>query len=274
MPLPEGFDPWEHLQNTLRRVQNRLVRHEFRDLGDDWDPDIREPRGSLRVACELDDRDTATMTLLRLILFYIILRKAQDLHPAMYAVPSINFQQLVRFYPQITLFFSEDLANVEEEFEPVESRVSFRLVGESPQTLTPAEARNYANRIKALFASGKGFTWKRGRELWSYIDQERGYFFQLLAWNEAEARKVVEQVMDVRSHSPDWDRLTVSEKKKSYQTVPGFHHIYGKSRRKYRDRPIATVRFRYAELKIHGLPNDITLVDKTGFRRSPLVDAS
>jgi hypothetical protein len=98
---------------------------------------------------------------------------------------------------------------------------------------------------------------------------------RLLAWNETEAKKVIEQVLDVRNHAPNWaQHLDGTTKKKTFATVPGTHMILGKTRRKPRERPIATVRFRYAELKLHGLPNDLQLIDMTGFRHNPLVKIS
>ncbi|MCY7272387.1 MAG: hypothetical protein LH702_01240, partial [Phormidesmis sp. CAN_BIN44] len=108
-----------------------------------------------------------------------------------------------------------------------------------------------------------------------YKDPSKGYNFQLYIWNETEAKRVIEQVLDIRGHSPNWEKyLDGTTKKKTFPIVPGNQFLFGKSRRKPRERPIATVRFKYAELKIHGLPNDIQLVDRTGFRRNPLVKAA
>ena len=149
-----------------------------------------------------------------------------------------------------------------------------RLINETSASYTPEKAKLLANKIKTSFSSGKGFTWKKGREKWVYKDASKGYDFRLLAWNEAEAKKVIEQVLDIQSHSPNWDLLSVATKKKNYTTIPGTHQVYGKQRRKPRDRPIAFVRFRRAELKLHGLFSDITLIDRTGFRTNPVIDAS
>nr|WP_290226309.1 hypothetical protein [Trichocoleus desertorum] len=275
MPLPETFSPWEHLQNVVMQVQNRRVRKEFNDVGgDDWDPDITTSRASLRVACTLRDDDSILQTFIRLWLFDVTLLGASNLHPAIYGIPVTSFQESVKFLPQIRLYFSEDLAQVEDDFEPVEAEISFRLVGQTSTTLTQSEMRAYANKIRTAFAAGSGFTWKKGRLKASYKDQHHGYNMILTIWSEAEAKRVIEQVLDIQGHAPNWDFLTVNEPKQTFPIVPGFQNILGKSRRKPRERPIAYVRFRYAELKLHGLPNDITLVDRTGFRKNPVVQAS
>lgn len=275
MPLPTGFSPWEHLQNVVMQVQNRRVREEFNDVGgDDWDENITTSRASLRVACTLRDDDSILQTMIRLWLFDIILQGASNLHPAIYGIPVTTFHESVQFFPQIRLYFMEDLAQVEEGFEPIEAEISFRLMGQTSTTLTQVEMQAYANKIRTVFSAGSGFTFKKGRLKASYKDQIRGYNMILTVWSEAEAKRVIEQVLDVQNHTPDWDHLTISEPKKSFPTLPGFQMILGKQRRKPRQRPIGTVRFRYAELKLHGLPNDITLVDRTGFRKNPVVRAS
>ena len=65
MPLPDNFSPWEHLQNVLRQVHNRIVKEEFSDITDD--DDIVTPRGSLKKACLLDDNDSAEMTVFKVL---------------------------------------------------------------------------------------------------------------------------------------------------------------------------------------------------------------
>lgn len=278
MPLPEGFSEFEFLQDTIRRVQNRIVRTDFRDLGDEnWDPDITTGRGALRHACTLKDEDSADMLLMRLWLYYIILKKAQDLHPAIYGVPVTSFHETLKFHPQIRLYFLEDADRVESGYSQVEGEITFRLVGETENTINEAKAKVYANKIRTLFCSGAGFVWRKGRQKWVYKDTKRGYDFRLLATSESEARRVIEQVLDIQSHSPNWDLLKDATKVKDNtlaSPIPGNHFVYGKTRRKPRHRPVAYVRFRYAELKVWGLPNDIVLVDNTATRRNALVKAA
>ncbi|KAM3112873.1 hypothetical protein [Phormidesmis sp. 146-33] len=271
MPLPENFSSWEHFQQTLMQVQNRIVREEFNDLGSDWDDDITTSRGSLRVASTLRDADSALETLNKLMFFYFVLRKGADLQGSIYGMPSIAFQEQFTFAPQIRLYFLEDARDVEQGFSPVEGDITFRLTRESPETITPSEARNLASRVRSAFTAAGGFVWKKGRVKVTYLDKKRGYDFRLLVTSEAEGKRIIEQVLDIQSHAPDWDFLTVHESRATFPIVPGNHTVYGKSRRKMRRRPRADVRFRWAELHIHGLPNPVVLVDRTGTKRDALV---
>jgi len=275
MAIPPEFNEVEHLQSTIRRYLNRQIREDFQDLGDEtWEPEVGTTRGAMRHALTHKDNDPLPVTLSRMFLYYFTYGKAQALQAPIYGIPSIEFQELFRFKPQVRLFFNEDYSLVEDGYESVKADISFRIMGEDERTITPAKAQTLANKINTLFATGKGFTWKKGRETWAYYDDSRGYRLRLLAWNETEAKKVIEQVLDVQGHTPDWEAyLSRTTKNRAFPTIPGMHFIYGKQRRKPRDRPIAYVRFRYAELKVWGMVHAVTLVDKTGTRRNPLIAA-
>src|SRR6476619_5861566 len=129
------------------QVQNRIVRAEFRDVGDDdWDEDIVTPRASLRVASTMRDDDSAILSLLKLVFFYVVLRKARDMHPALYVHPVTTYQQLFRLKPQITLYFAEDSVDVEPGYDPIDGEISCRLMHETAETITMAEVQALANR--------------------------------------------------------------------------------------------------------------------------------
>jgi hypothetical protein len=231
---------------------------------DDWEKDISTPRASLRLACTHEEADSIDMTILRLWLFFGILRKAQDFHPAIFGIPSNSFQETTRYYPQVHLYFEEKSSEADVGYKPLRSQISFRLIGETTETLTSAEVLVIANKIKTLFSTTIPFFWKRGKELYSYIDQAKGYYFQILCFDETQAKKIVEQVLDIRGHTPTWKLLntkTNSEPTTSYPTIPVTKTILGKPYKQPRCRPVGTVHFKAATLHIHGKPSPIVLVD-------------
>jgi hypothetical protein len=275
MTLPEDFSPAEHLQDVVKNVQNRLVRAEFSDLGDEaWEPNIGTSRASLRVACTHLDDDSIDMTLTRLWLFFGCLRKAKDFHPDVYGRPAWDDQAIRKHKPQIKLFFREDFQHVEPGFDAVEGEITVRIMAETEQTFSKADAERYANRIKSLFGSSGGFTWKKGKTMVSYTEKIKGYQLQLLCRNEAEGKRVIEQVLDMQSHTPNWKFLNVSnydEPTVRFPTLPPMEQIYGKARRLPRERPIADVRFRRASIHLWGMPNAILLVDADNHSSHALV---
>ena len=276
MALPGNFSEWEHLQSVLIQAYNRAIRDEFNDVGDEtWDPDITTPRGSLRVACTLKDDDSALMTTLRLMLFYLVLGQGGALQTPVYGIPIPSFQEARKFKPQIQLYFQESPHDVEDGYAPVTGEISFRLMHESTETITTAEATSLANKIRAEFATGTGYIWKKGKVLVSYTDRARGYQLQLLCRNKTEGRELIQKVLQIQGHAPDWENMNVSENEEpaaKFPTIPQTKTIMGKSRKLPRARPIADCRFQYATLHVWGLPNPITLVDRTGSRRRPLVE--
>lgn len=276
MTLPTNFSPAEHLQDVVSMIQNKIVRAEFSDVGDDdWVRDITTPRGSLRTACTHAEGDSIDMTAIRLWLFYVILRKAKDFHPAMFGMPSMDFQNKMTYFPQVQLYFIERLNEVERGYEQLTSQISFRLTTETSESFTKAEATIIANKIKTLFNSGDvPFFWKRGKEVASYIDQNKGYYFKLYVFDETNAKKVIEQVLDIRSHTPDWKLLTIGKNTESsavYPTIPPTKTILGKVTRQPRKRPVGTVRFSHAIVHIYGRPEPLVLYDPDKLYQDSLV---
>ena len=271
MPLPQDFSTWEHLQSLLLSVQNRIVREEFSDLGDEWDEDITQPRGSLRVGCTLRDSDSAIETLIKILFFYLVLRKAKDFQPSIYGIPVTDYDETVIYRPQVRLYYMQDLASVPDARTPLRAQISFRLTDETSQTMTEAKAVSLANAIKNEIASAGGHRWSRGKVQANYRDLAEGYDFKLLALSESEAREVIAKVMGIRNKAPDWEKLSITNSNASYPANPGNAIIYGKNRPKPLRRRTAIVRFTHATLSVHGLPNDITLVDRMGIARDPLV---
>ena len=265
MPLPENFSPWEHLQSTLINVHNGLVREEF--LGED-DDDLSTPRSSLKLACTMKDDDSALMTLIRLWLFYVIVRKASEFQPAIYGIPVSTFQENVKYHPQVTLFFTEDLHQVETGYEPIRRRVSFRLMRETATTITKKEAESLAREILTVF---RHYVWHTGRTMVTYRDDQKGFLFRLRCFNKNEGMQLIRAVARVANQSVDEDKISVSELLNPPPIVPPTKEIMGKPIRQPRVNPVAFCKFRYAELDIHGMPNPVILVDTTGFKRQALV---
>jgi hypothetical protein len=267
--------PWEHLQSVLDKTYNRKVKEEFKDIADEIsenDDSIQTGRASLKAACLMKDSDSAPIVACRMMLFYMTLRGAVDLHPPIYGIPCDAYQMDVVYKPQIKLFFREDLDDVEESYTPVKAEYTFRLFNETSQTLTPSEALNYAHKIKNEFATGRGYIFKKGRIKLSYRRPDQGYSLVLTAYSDSEGKELLEKILSIQNHRIDNDYLTISKRESNPPIVPPSEHIYGQSRRLPRKRPVANVRFQWAELHVWGLPKPVVLVDRSGRKPNPLVE--
>lgn len=276
MALPEDFNPWEHLQSTVVRVFKKEVIDEFRDLGgEDWDRDIKVPRASLRTACTPDDNDTSTMTLIRMMLFYIVLRRAQDMQAPIYGMPVGQAHETRKFKPQICLFFKERADEVELGYRPLTAEIKFRLMDETEDTITEAKLKTLANKIKTEFGVSGGVKWKKGKVVCAYTDPEKGYKLHIFAYSESEGREIIDKVLSIQGHSPSWEHLTINENAmpaSAYPTVPPTKRIAGKQVRLPRRRPVGTVRFVRATCAIWGLTRPVPLVDLHGVLKGTLAD--
>jgi hypothetical protein len=265
MALPEGFSQWEHLQDVLRNYHNKLVREEFSDITDD--DELAIPRGALKRACLLNDQDTCDMTILRLFLFFFHARKAADLQAPIYGIPVADFDAEITYRPHVTLHFSEDPDQYIPERQPVRAEISFRLMNETSATMTEAKARAIATKIRTEFATSNGYRWRKGRMIVTYRDRSKGYELKLFAFNETEAREVINKVLDIQGHTLDNEFLRINESRADFPANPGVHIVYGKSRAKPRKRPITYVRFTKATMQLWGMSKGEVLVDLTGWNR-------
>ena len=277
--VPEGAnlgDDWEQLQDVLMWVHNRRVIQEFRDLSpidSNWPVNLDSQRGRLRWAVTIKENDSALIVGLRLFLFYVILGQAAAMQTPIYGIPVPGYQEGRVFQPQIELIFIEDYQDVEQGYAPVSGSIRFRVMNRDSATMTEADVNSLALKVRSNFATGPGFVWRKGRIMASYTDRRRGYKLQLPVRTEAEARRVIEQVLDIQSHVPDWENLNISQNENEtarYPIVPPTVRILNRTRRGVRRRPIADVRFTAAMLHIHGLPNPIVLVDRSGRHRNCL----
>jgi hypothetical protein len=270
MPLPEGFSAFEHLQDVYRKTANQIVRERFKDLGgEDWDPDITTSRGSLRHACTHQDTDSGIMTQMRTQLLYLVMGEAEANKPPVYGMPCLEFHQSVEFFPQVTLWFRESAADAKTHGRyPLRGETSYRILDDN---LTKADALATAHKIKTLFAD-TNFYYDKGTGKFSYIDQNLGYRFILTCHDEQDARKVIEQVMDIRGHSPDWERLTDSQSNQNF-TTKKTKRILDKTVELPQKRQVGRVHFTHAEMSIWGLTRNVILVDTTRRYKDALVYA-
>jgi hypothetical protein len=278
--VPDGAnlgDDWEQLQDVLMWTHNRRVIREFRDLSPedaDWTVNLTSARGRLRWASTIKENDSALIVALRMWLFYVILGQAAAFQTPVYGIPVPGYQESRLFQPQIELFFLEDLQDVEQGYSPVSGSIRFRVMNRESDTMTEGDVNSLALKVRTNFANGPGFVWRKGKIMASYTDRRRGYKLQLLVRTESEARRVVEQVLDIQGHVPDWEYLNISQNENEaarYPIIPPTVRILNRTRRGPRRRPIADVRFTAAMLHIHGLPNPIVLVDRSGRHRNPIV---
>jgi hypothetical protein len=269
MPAESGAT--EQLQSVIRRFLNEEVREWFKDIDFD-DIDSTTPRGALLRACRHEDNDSFLQTIGRSILFDSLIRQRfanffSESSSSGIGTTDLKPHVIRKSRPQVVLYFLEDLVDVDSGYAPVDGRISFRLMNQTSQTITPLIVDSYERKIKIAFANNGGFVWKKGKIMCSYTHWEKGYQLQLLCKTIAEGKRVVEQVLDIQEDTPNWEFFNSEENDEptvAYPTIPERTQIYGSVRRLPRRRPVADVRFQLARLTISGLRSPIILADRSG----------
>lgn len=173
-----------------------------------------------------------------------------------------------RNHPKVYLYFKEKQEDVDPEYpSPIEMEVSFRWMEETQKSLSanPRKLNEMALKIKNKFAKPI-FKIKKGKNMYTYFHWEEGYQFQLQVANKPEAKRITEQILDLRGHSPDWEffnTITNENPAKRYPIIPEKQIILGDVV-KTRSRPIGTVHFQYAFVVVPPKKAPVYLVDVTG----------
>ncbi|MEH1940091.1 MAG: hypothetical protein V7L01_07730 [Nostoc sp.] len=264
--LPDNFDSFEHLQKTYIPQHNGLVQKYFSDLGDDWKPNIASSRSALRVACTMTDNDNQLIMNLRHHLLFDLLGYGKKDLGIFYGIPAEHFQESVDGKPQVFLYFSQDAASVPPGEKKVEAEYSFRLMNETPATMTPVKAIALAKKIKTqLVSAGQGVVFTKGKNIYKYYHEEHGYRLQVYGNTETDTQDIITRLLKCQDILYDENRLVVSTPKKaSITNQTGTQLVYGKQKKKPRYRPVSNVRFRYAYMYLRGNERPIYLVDVTG----------
>lgn len=266
----------ELIQQFCLRYVNKAVREHFKDLDSVLDEELStaNSRHVAKMVSLHKDKDPITLTVARLLCFYFSMGNFEaelGNNDVEKYVPT----RLRRYKPQIKLYFLEDIADVDTGYSRLDGTITFRLMGETSETITKSDLTTYATRVKNLFGIGSGYVWKKGKIMYSYSDWEKGYQLQMLCRNITDAKNLVEKVLDIQNHTPDWKYLNIEENAEPierYPTIPHTKTILGKPVKDSRERPICEVRFKEGMYKIPGLKNWRCLYDRTGSRKNPILE--
>jgi hypothetical protein len=256
MPLPENFNEWEFLQDTVRRWHNKAVAQYFNNQKVD---SIETPKEGLRHACTMKDNDTSTMTLMRMWLFEVTAGRLQSVQAPIYGIPVADFQRDVAFKPQVKLYFRERYTDLTDRTAPGRGEITFRLMNETAATYTRAKAEEMARDIKREFTTPI-FVWEKGKYYYYYRDLERGYDLRLLVKSKPEGERVARAVVGIQSHPFETNSVDFVDTDKLYPSNPGTQLVYGRQVKKPVKRATVDVRFRYAQLFLNGRQTVINLV--------------
>ncbi|ANV89229.1 hypothetical protein [Picosynechococcus sp. PCC 8807] len=245
-------DEWSFTRSFLRRTHNREVNEYFRDIDPDFIGDNTTGRNATKRACLILPNESQNRALLKILTFRYVVQQVH-LKPAVFGLPVTTFQEQVRYLPQIIIHYREraDIARANNRY-PLRARYAVRYRGD---VTSAADLALLENRIFQIFDTPTHY-FDKGRFKFSYRDPEKGYSLVVAAAGEADAKDVINKMLDLNFDTPDWDNLTKSEYTEPLALLEGTVRVGGELHRIPKKRPSGRVYFQTAELSVWGMPKN------------------
>lgn len=248
---------WQLLKDFLRKTHNREVNEWFADLPP-YEEDFETGRKAARANSLIRPQDGQQVTLIKMINFYFNIQESH-LKPNIYGIPVDNYHEQVRFLPQITIHWRErkDIARANNR-QPVRARLSVRYKGSVD---SESEVRALATKIKRIFASPTQHHWTKGRTAFDYKDVAKGHQFRLYGQTRSEVVEVINRMLEIVDDNPlNQELLSESSVERNWTSIQRVR-VAGTNFTKPQQRRVGEVYFSRAELKVHGMMSDRTLVN-------------
>ena len=168
-------------------------------------------------------------------------------------------------HPKVYLYFEEDRPKTQTR--PKEAKISFRLMNQTGDTISIADLKRLANKIKEIFGKAGGYIWVKGKRYANYNHWELGYKLQLLSPSPSEGEKLIRDLLSIQGHEFNKARMTYSQNQaetKAFPSKPGKKRILGEEVDLPERRPNCKVRFQYASVEIGNLKQKIILFSRDG----------
>jgi hypothetical protein len=251
MPIPTNFNSWEHFQSVASKVHNKTVRAFFRE--DLLDDDITSNEGAVRKACLLEDNDTTSQMIAKMLFFALDCGwLEQIIGDNFYGLPKLDLQENYYYKNQVTLLFSETYKDMKKAKRKTQKRfrVTFRWLKElDPEKVTQSDINQLINRINTQFPESYGHYC--GSNLYKHYNPKiYDKRFNIPARNQSEVIRFYEKLFRVMELEFDARKLRKSERE--VRGVAEYKMILGERIKVNDDLPLATVYLKKVILHLHG----------------------
>jgi hypothetical protein len=207
-------------------------------------------------------------------LFEVTAGRLQSVQTPIYGIPVQELHRETKFRPQIKLYFKEPYNIQKHGTGKLQARaeIGFRIMNRTSETITRADAVEYAREIKAEFITNP-LIWKKGKYKCTYLDLENGFDLRLLCASKSEGISTVQSVLKIVDKTYNDDNFQFIENTKNFPANPGTHRVYGKTLTKPVQRPTLDVKLTHAQLLIYGQLKPVNLVSVGQRLRSAILYA-
>lgn len=259
------------LQRKLLRAPSIGFNAEIYNWFKDVDSSDLPKRKTLRDSLLIQAKESRTSAMFKIQYFRESIQKVYQ-KQAIIGTFKDNFDADVTYKCRIELWFEESKASVSVGRNPLDAHIGWRL-NETSHSITNAELKSIATKIKSAFGGHPTHSWNKGKILCLYKDKQHGYDFQIYALNTSVGENLIRKILEMNGHPYNEDLFRHSEPKRSNTVKPGSQTILGKAYQKNKWRPNGKVYFQHAQAIIHGIPEPLTLIDYSGERSNPLLKA-
>ncbi|QKQ76453.1 hypothetical protein [Nostoc sp. TCL240-02] len=177
-----------------------------------------------------------------------------------------------RHRPEVVLKFYRKQNRISSKGEIVDAlsmQIAFRLMNKNKEDFaTDDYLKTLTERIHAKFATPP-LKISKGTQTYTYADHEKGYQFKLDVISQQEARRIVEQVLDIQGHSVNDDLLRVGSKRtNATSSRPDKVTVRGKILEVPTVHKSGIVTFTHAYLNVGINVPPINLIDITGKKKN------
>lgn len=269
---------FELFQSFLRRWVNLEVKEYFGKFNVSEQLEASRPESVIRALCLHEDRDPISLTILRLWLWGRISPTPVVVDDLIYGIPLSHFQSRVEFAPQLFLFFRQTLRDQYRDRDKKDkSIVRMELSLRLPESFNIRQQAEYNMDLRLLSeAINRTFrkaTYQKGINKFTYYQPSKGYRLSLNMDSEQEAKRLIEDVLTIQGHRPDWnllDRHSANRYKQDGTLKDNpIKQVLGKPRKSPISRKKGEIELYYAEFKVHGA-NDLCLIKRRSSRKKAL----
>lgn len=229
MSRPELATEIAGLRRFLMQGYNKQVRDDFRDditldVGD-WNTWSEEQQ--LLYLLQIKPNDTEGRMLLRMLTFMFV-RGGASVPVDAFAIPVDNYLEDIKLKPQIQLVFLEKPSDQRQNNRhyPLRLKLSIRIRQEVSQ-ITKGEINVFLDRILRAFATPL-YAVDKGRNMYSYVDNSKGYRLKLFLANIADAKALIDKALSIQGDDPDWGNLAEAARPDENWINPGSENVLGK----------------------------------------------
>ncbi|MGV0102347.1 hypothetical protein NSTCB13_00868 [Nostoc sp. DSM 114160] len=227
-------------------------------------------RDAAKNLCLITSTDSMQIAAQRQSFFYHQVLKIQN-KPTIIGKPKVDVDADVTYHPQVFIRLWQDSTAVPRGKFPKSAEFSYRVMGETSETITNEKLNNYARLVYTAFFQDQ-FVINKGKYIGWYTSPVDGLHLQLYCIDEAECSRVAQAIVSKLNKAWTESLFKITKPARS-NTVSSSDTItiLGETKQRPQWRPNCTVRATEAWISLWAEAEEIPLIAKTNGTFRPVI---